>query len=213
MNRSPTTGTVPPPELPYEVLECVGGGGCGRVYLCQDAEGLMVAVKTLYAHLAAAPPIKRGFAHEVRAAQRIDGRFTVPVIAADTEGATPWMAVPYVAAPSLQELVEHCGRLEPGLVRSLGAGIAVALNAVHAQGIVHLDLKPANVLLTEDGPRVTDFGIAQIERLTEPRRGFAGTYAYASHLGPGSGPGGRVLAGAGWRWGSQDGGWRTASMT
>ncbi|MEU2339075.1 protein kinase [Streptomyces sp. NPDC013172] len=164
----------------YEVLECVGEGGFGRVYLCQDADGLMVAVKTLHAHLAAAPPIKRGFAHEVRAAQRVDGRFTVPVIAADTDGATPWMAVPYVAAPSLQELVEHCGRLEPGLVRSLGAGIAVALSAIHAQGIVHLDLKPANVLLTEDGPRVIDFGIAQIERLTEPRRGFAGTYAYAS---------------------------------
>ncbi|MFD5539399.1 protein kinase [Streptomyces sp. NPDC127079] len=164
----------------YEVLECVGEGGFGRVYLCQDADGLMVAVKTLHAHLAAAPPIKRGFAHEVRAAQRVDGRFTVPVIAADTDGATPWMAVPYVAAPSLQELVEDCGRLEPGLVRSLGAGIAVALSAVHAQGIVHLDLKPANVLLTEDGPRVIDFGIAQIERLTEPRRGFAGTYAYAS---------------------------------
>ncbi|MFE7974627.1 serine/threonine-protein kinase [Streptomyces shenzhenensis] len=54
------------------------------------------------------------------------------------------------------------------------------LSAIHVEGIVHLDLKPANVLLTEDGPRVIDFGIAQIERLTEPRRGFAGTYAYAS---------------------------------
>ncbi|MER7965796.1 protein kinase domain-containing protein [Streptomyces ardesiacus] len=164
----------------YEVLECVGEGGFGRVYLCQDPDGLMVAVKTLHAHLAAAPGIKRGFAHEVRAAQRVDGRFTVPVIAADTDGPTPWMAVPYVAAPSLQELVERCGRLETDLVRTLGAGIAVALSAIHAEGIVHLDLKPGNVLLSEDGPRVIDFGIAQIERLTEPRRGFAGTYAYAS---------------------------------
>ncbi|MEU9454819.1 protein kinase [Streptomyces sp. NPDC048277] len=172
-DRPPAFGT-------YEVLECVGEGGFGRVYLCQDPDGLMVAVKTLHAHLAAAPPVKRGFAHEVRAAQRVDGRFTVPVIAADTESPTPWMAVPYVAAPSLQELVERCGRLEADLVRTLGAGIAVALSAIHAEGIVHLDLKPANVLLTEDGPRVIDFGIAQIERLTEPRRGFAGTYAYAS---------------------------------
>ncbi|MEU6660620.1 protein kinase [Streptomyces sp. NPDC046821] len=164
----------------YEVLECVGEGGFGRVYLCQDADGLMVAVKTLHPHLAAAPPIKQGFAHEVRAAQRVGGRFTVPVIGADTEGATPWMAVPYVAAPSLQELAERCGPLDVGLVRTLGAGIAVALSAIHAEGIVHLDLKPANVLLAEDGPRVIDFGIAQIERLTQPRRGFAGTYAYAS---------------------------------
>ncbi|MEU3533696.1 protein kinase [Streptomyces murinus] len=164
----------------YEVLECVGEGGFGRVYLCQDPDGLMVAVKTLHAHLAAAPPIKQGFAHEVRAALRVGGRFTVPVIAADTEGPVPWMAVPYVSAPSLQELADRCGPLEPELVRTLGAGIALALSAIHAEGIVHLDLKPANVLLTEDGPRVIDFGIAQIERLTEPRRGFAGTYAYAS---------------------------------
>ncbi|MER6530024.1 protein kinase [Streptomyces sp. NPDC001508] len=177
----PVAGMDQPPAFgTYEVLECVGEGGFGRVYLCQDPDGLMVAVKTLHAHLAAAPPIKRGFAHEVRAAQRVDGRFTVPVIAADTDGPTPWMAVPYVAAPSLQELVERCGGLEADLVRTLGAGIAVALSAIHAEGIVHLDLKPANVLLTEDGPRVIDFGIAQIERLTEPRRGFAGTYAYAS---------------------------------
>ncbi|MGW5371059.1 protein kinase domain-containing protein [Streptomyces sp. NPDC004009] len=165
---------------PYEVLERVGEGGFGRVYLCQDPDGLMVAVKTLHAHLAAAPTIRRGFAHEVRAAQRVGGRFTVPVIAADTDGPVPWMAVPYVAAPSLQELTVRCGPLDDDLVRVLGAGIAVALSAIHAEGIVHLDLKPANVLLTEDGPRVIDFGIAQIERITEPRRGFTGTYAYAS---------------------------------
>ncbi|MFB7595266.1 protein kinase [Streptomyces sp. NPDC056160] len=177
----PAAGADRPPAFgAYEVLECVGEGGFGRVYLCQDPDGLMVAVKTLHAHLAAAPAIKRGFAHEVQAARRVDGRFTVPVIASDTDGATPWMAVPYVAAPSLQNLVERCGQLETGLVRMLGAGIAVALSAIHAEGIVHLDLKPANVLLTEDGPRVIDFGIAQIEQLTEPRRGFAGTYTYAS---------------------------------
>ncbi|MCN9243722.1 protein kinase [Streptomyces sp. RY43-2] len=177
----PAAGVDRPPAFgPYEVLERVGEGGFGRVYLCQDTDGLMVAVKTLHAHLAAAPPIKQGFAHEVRAAQRVDGRFTVPVIAADTDGSTPWMAVPYVAAPSLQELADCCGQLDVDLVRTLGAGIAVALSAIHAEGIVHLDLKPANVLLTEDGPRVIDFGIAQIARLTEPRRGFAGTYAYAS---------------------------------
>ncbi|WP_051813043.1 protein kinase domain-containing protein [Streptomyces sp. NRRL S-340] len=177
----PAAGADRPPAFGvYEVLEAVGEGGFGRVYLCQDPDGLMVAVKTLHAHLAAAPPIRRGFAREVQAARRVDGRFTVPVIAADTDGPTPWMAVPYVAAPSLQTLAEHCGPLETELVRTLGAGIAVALSAIHAEGIVHLDLKPANVLLTEDGPRVIDFGIAQIERLTEPRRGFTGTYAYAS---------------------------------
>ncbi|TQJ85287.1 serine/threonine protein kinase [Streptomyces sp. SLBN-31] len=164
----------------YEVLERVGRGGFGDVYLCQDPDGVMVAVKTLHAQYANVPPIRLGFAHEVQAAQRVSGRFTVPVIAADPDGDTPWMAVPYVAAPSLQQLLEQCGKLDEPTVRGLGAGIAAALSAIHAQGIVHLDLKPGNVLLTADGPRVIDFGIAQIERLTEPRRGFAGTYAYAS---------------------------------
>ncbi|WP_405720977.1 protein kinase [Streptomyces sp. NBC_01537] len=165
---------------PYEVLERVGEGGFGRVYLCQDPDGVMVAVKTLHAEYAADSSIRVGFTHEVQAARRVSGRFTVPVIAADTSGETPWMAVPFVAAPSLQEVAERCGALDTATVRGIGAGIASALSAIHAEGIVHLDLKPANVLLTEDGPRVIDFGIAQIERLTEPRSGFAGTYAYAS---------------------------------
>ncbi|MEU3509408.1 protein kinase [Streptomyces longwoodensis] len=164
----------------YDVLERVGRGGFGDVYLCQDPDGVMVAVKTLHARYANVPTIRQGFAHEVQAARRVSGRFTVPVIAADPDGDPPWMAVPYVAAPSLQELLEQSGKLDEPTVRGLGAGMAAALSAIHERGMVHLDLKPGNVLLTADGPRVIDFGIAQIERLTEPRRGFAGTYAYAS---------------------------------
>ncbi|WP_225850225.1 protein kinase [Streptomyces sp. HPF1205] len=165
---------------PYRVLELVGEGGFGRIHLCQDDDGILVAVKTLHEQYAADPGVREDFAHEVRAARRVAGRFTVPVVAADTEAATPWMAVPYVAAPSLGQLLARTGGLDEAGVRAIGAGIATALTAIHAQGIVHLDLKPANVLMTEDGPRVIDFGIAQIERLTAPREGFAGTYLYAS---------------------------------
>ncbi|MFF9095490.1 protein kinase [Streptomyces sp. NPDC014802] len=178
--RPSRTADDPASFGPYEVLETVGQGGFGRVHLCQDPDGILVAVKTLHARHAAVTRIRQGFAHEVQAALRVSGRFTVPVIAADTDAATPWLAVPYVAAPSLQELAERCGPLDEETVRVLGAGIASALTAIHAQGIVHLDLKPGNVLLTEDGPRVIDFGIAQITHLTEPRQGFTGTYAYAS---------------------------------
>ncbi|MFD7133873.1 protein kinase [Streptomyces sp. NPDC059894] len=171
----------PPAFGSYEVLQRIGTGGFGRVYLCRDADGILVAVKTLHAEYAADREIREGFAHEVQAARRVrEERFTVPVIAADTDADVPWMAVPYVSAPSLQEFVQRFGALDEATVRRLGAGIATALTAIHAAGIVHLDLKPANVLMTEDGPRVIDFGIAQIERLTEPREGFAGTYAYAS---------------------------------
>ncbi|MEU9193148.1 serine/threonine-protein kinase [Streptomyces hundungensis] len=182
MGRAASARTAEDPAAfgSYEVLERVGVGGFGRVYLCQDPDGVMVAVKTLHAEYAADSSIREGFAHEVQAARRVSSRFTVPVIAADTSGEIPWMAVPFVAAPSLQEMAERCGALDTATVRGIGGGIASALSAIHAEGIVHLDLKPANVLLTEDGPRVIDFGIARIERLTGPRAGFAGTYAYAS---------------------------------
>jgi serine/threonine protein kinase len=178
--RSARTADDPPAFGPYQVLEQIGEGGFGRVYLCRDPDGIMIAVKTLRAQYAADPDIRESFSHEVQAAQRVEGRFTVPVVGSDTAADVPWMAVPYVAAPSLRELAARAGPLTEPTVRVLGAGIAAALSAIHAEGIVHLDLKPANVLVTEDGPRVIDFGIAQIERLTAPREGFAGTYLYAS---------------------------------
>ncbi|MDX2678322.1 protein kinase domain-containing protein [Streptomyces sp. NY05-11A] len=179
--RASRVADDPPAFGSYEVLQRIGKGGFGRVYLCRDADGILVAVKTLHAEYAADADIREGFAHEVQAARRVrEERFTVPVIAADTAGDTPWMAVPYVSAPSLQEFVQRFGALDEPTVRRVGADIATALTAIHEAGIVHLDLKPANVLMTEDRPRVIDFGIAQIERLTEPREGFQGTYAYAS---------------------------------
>ena len=165
---------------PYRSMERVGEGGFGEVHLGQDRDGVLVAVKTLHQELAERPEIRTGFAHEVAAIRRVSSRFTVPVVAADVDMSTPWLAVPFVAAPSLADVVAACGPLPADVARRIGAGVAVALAAIHAAGIVHLDLKPANVLLADDGPRVIDFGIAQIERITQARTYFAGTYAYAS---------------------------------
>jgi hypothetical protein len=165
---------------PYRSLERVGEGGFGEVHLCHDRDGVLVAVKTMRSELAERPEIRAGFAHEVAAIRRVSSRFTVPVIAADTDAATPWLAVPFVPAPSLADVVAECGPLPADVARRVGAGIAVALAAIHAAGVVHLDLKPANVLLADDGPRVIDFGIARIERIARERTYFACTYGYAS---------------------------------
>lgn len=168
---------------PYRVREVVGEGGMGTVYLCEDDDGALYAVKTVRPAQARRPGVLEQFAHEVAAAMRVDGRYTVPVVAADTTGRSgpPWMAVPFVAAPSLAELAEHRGPLDEHDVRLTGTGIARALEAIHAQGIVHLDLKPANVLMTADGPRVIDFGIAQIERVIQVR-GLTLPYASPEQL-------------------------------
>ena len=82
------------------------------------------------------------------------------VVDADPDGPQPWLATVYVSGPSLSEAVAAHGPLAGPAVLALGAGLAEALEAIHAAGVVHRDLKPSNVLLAADGPRVIDFGIS-----------------------------------------------------
>jgi hypothetical protein len=83
------------------------------------------------------------------------------VLDADPEASLPWVATGYVAGPALSQALTERGPLPIPSVRVLGAGLAKALAAVHASGLVHRDVKPSNVLLTLDGPRLIDFGIAR----------------------------------------------------
>ncbi|NHI08882.1 serine-threonine protein kinase [Streptomyces sp. KO7888] len=146
----------------YRLLGRLGEGGMGRVYLARSDRGRTVAVKTVREELARMPDFRRRFAQEVKAAQRVGGEWTAPVLDADTEAATPWVATGYVAGPSLAEVVDRqYGPLPSPTLRVLAAGLARALRAIHGAGLVHRDLKPSNVLVTIDGPRVIDFGIAR----------------------------------------------------
>ncbi|MEU4655742.1 serine/threonine-protein kinase [Streptomyces sp. NPDC023723] len=160
----------------YRLLARLGAGGMGRVYLARSDRGRTVAVKLVHAELARQDEFRARFRQEVAAARRVGGYWTAPVLDADTEAAVPWVATGYVAGPSLQRVIGHDhGALPERSVRILGAGLAHALQDIHAAGIVHRDLKPSNVLITIDGPRVIDFGIA---RALE-----AGTAAGLTHTG------------------------------
>jgi Protein kinase domain len=121
----------------------------------------MVAVKVLRPEVADDPEFRARFRREVAALTRVSSACTVRVIEADTESPRPFMVTEYVAGPSLSEYVERYGPLDPGMLYDLATGLAQALTAIHAAGIVHRDLKPSNVILTKDGPKVIDFGIAQ----------------------------------------------------
>ncbi|MEV5381727.1 serine/threonine-protein kinase [Streptomyces sp. NPDC052721] len=144
------------------LLARLGAGGMGQVYLARSDRGRTVAVKLVREELAAQEEFRARFRQEVRAARRVGGYWTAPVLDADTEAAVPWVATGYVAGPSLQQVVGHDhGALPERSVRILAAGLAHALKDIHAAGIVHRDLKPSNVLVTIDGPRVIDFGIAR----------------------------------------------------
>lgn len=147
---------------PYRLLSRLGAGGMGQVYLARSDRGRTVAVKLVHHDLAAREEFRIRFRQEVDAARRVGGEWTAPVLDADTEAATPWFATGYVAGPSLRQVVAHeFGPLPGRSVRILAAGLAYALQDIHRAGIVHRDLKPSNVLITLDGPRVIDFGIAR----------------------------------------------------
>ncbi|SEC74484.1 bifunctional serine/threonine-protein kinase/ABC transporter substrate-binding protein [Streptomyces sp. TLI_105] len=145
----------------YRLLGRLGAGGMGVVYLGRTAAGELAAVKVTRADQADQPDFRARFRREVEAARRVSSPWAVPVTGADPDAPEPWMATAFVAGPSLGEAVAAHGPLPERSVRLLGWSVARALAAVHAAGLVHRDVKPGNVLLAVDGPRLIDFGIAR----------------------------------------------------
>ncbi|MFB6538279.1 PQQ-binding-like beta-propeller repeat protein [Streptomyces noursei] len=160
------SGLGPEAERPeyaghYRLEARLGSGGMGVVHLARSSSGLSLAIKVIHADFAQDPEFRGRFRQEVAAARRVSGAFTAPVVDADPDAERPWMATLHIAGPTLAEHVKRNGPLTPGEVRRLGAGLAEALRDIHRAGVVHRDLKPGNVLLAADGPKVIDFGISR----------------------------------------------------
>lgn len=145
----------------YRLEACLGSGGMGVVHLARSASGLRLAVKVVHQQYAADPEFRARFRQEVAAARRVSGAFTAPVVDADPDAERPWMATSYIPGPTLAEQVKNNGPMAPAELRRLTAGLAEALRDIHRAGVVHRDLKPGNVLLTDNGPKVIDFGISR----------------------------------------------------
>lgn len=151
---------------PYRLVERLGRGGMGEVWLAEDPTGASggaprrVALKLLDLDLAADPDVRARFEREVDAAGRVRGACVAALLDHDLDAARPWLAAEYVAGPTLAEHVGRHGPLGEVALRALGAALADALVSIHAAGVVHRDLTPRNVVLGPDGPRVVDFGIA-----------------------------------------------------
>ncbi|MBD0742807.1 serine/threonine-protein kinase [Streptomyces sp. CBMA152] len=145
----------------YAVERELGAGGMGTVYLARSRGGRAVAVKVARPELAADPHFRERFRAEVAAARSVGGFHTAPVVDADPAAATPWLATAYVPGPTLAALLEAEGPMDEARLRQLGAALAEALAAIHGCGLVHRDLKPGNIIMAADGPRVLDFGISR----------------------------------------------------
>ncbi|MFG3119942.1 PQQ-binding-like beta-propeller repeat protein [Streptomyces sp. NPDC048197] len=160
------SGIGPEAERPeyagkYRLEARLGAGGMGVVHLARSSSGLLLAVKVIHAEFAQDPEFRGRFRQEVAAARRVSGAFTAPVVDADPDAGRPWMATLHIPGPTLSDHVKRNGPLTPGEVRRLAAGLAEALRDIHRAGVVHRDLKPGNVLLAADGPKVIDFGISR----------------------------------------------------
>ncbi|MEU9672180.1 serine/threonine-protein kinase [Streptomyces parvus] len=145
----------------YIVERELGSGGMGTVYLARSRGGRSVAVKVARPELAGDPHFRERFRAEVAAARSVGGFHTAPVVDADPDAAAPWLATAYVPGPTLSALLEAEGPMDEARLRGLGAALAEALAAIHGCGLVHRDLKPGNIIMAADGPRVLDFGIAR----------------------------------------------------
>ncbi len=160
----PATDRLPGTLGPYRLQDRLGEGGMGVVHLAQDPVGNLVAIKVLHPWHpwgAEEATARRRLAREVETMRRVRSPFVAEVLDADVTGEFPYIVTRYVRGPTLEEMVRSRGPLSGGGLRRLAFGTAEALAAIHAAGVVHRDLKPGNVMLTDDRPVVIDFGIAQ----------------------------------------------------
>lgn len=166
----------------YWLAARLGAGGQGTVYEAYDGAGQRVAVKVLRPELVSRPEIASRFAKEVLAAQRVESFCTARVIEAGSEGERPYIVSEFVPGRYLRKAVRDSGPLTGDALVRLATGVATALAAIHRAGVVHRDLKPDNILLGPDGPRVIDFGIARTEDMSLTATGhLMGTPGY---MGP-----------------------------
>ncbi len=180
---------IAPPlsEGRYQLVAVLGQGGMATVYRAWDHRlGVERAIKVLAPALTRSPRIRTRFENEARTMARLDHPNVLKVVDVAEDGEHVFLVMELARGGSLADLLEHRGPVSPRLALELLKPVVAAVGAAHAEGVVHRDIKPQNILLTETGkPLLTDFGIAQV---TDPmmqqnltRTGTVmGTWAYMS---------------------------------
>ena len=168
-----------------EIRSIIGRGGNGIVLKgYQEELNRLVAVKVMAPQLAASAAARRRFSREAQATAAIVHPNVMPILTVHSSGPLPYLVMPYVDCESLQERLDRDAALPPLDVLRIAHQVANGLAAAHAQGLVHRDVKPANILLEKGVDRVmlTDFGLARaVDDATLTRTGLiAGTPQYMS---------------------------------
>ncbi|UOE22232.1 serine/threonine protein kinase [Thermobifida halotolerans] len=167
---------------PYRIRRRIGHGGMGVVYQAVDPEDRLVAVKVLRSEVAGDDIARARLAREVMTMQRVRSRNVAEVIDADTSAPLPWVVTEYIPGPTLDSTVTNHGPLRGRALTRLVTGLARALRDIHAAEVIHRDLKPGNVIISNGEPIIIDFGIAYAvdgSKLTQTGT-FVGTPSYLS---------------------------------
>ncbi len=150
----------------YEIERLIGSGGMGVVFKAHDSElNRPVAIKLLAPYLASSGAARNRFAREARSAAGVVDDHVVPIFNVESDSEPTFLVMQYVAGGSLQEKLDRDGPLDVAEVVRIGLQVAKGLAAAHAQGLIHRDVKPSNILLDEGVERamLTDFGLARAE--------------------------------------------------
>jgi len=146
----------------YRIEAVLGIGGMGRVYRAIDADGRLVALKLVRGDLAEDSVFRRRFEREAKIAQDVKNRHVVPVLDTGEHNGVPYLSQQFIEGGSLEQKLKQEGRLAFSTVLAIGAQVAAGLDALFRGGMVHRDVKPANVMLDMDGTAlITDFGLAK----------------------------------------------------
>ncbi|NEA66814.1 protein kinase [Streptomyces sp. SID12488] len=148
---------------PYLLESVLGAGGMGRVYLGRDTTGGtgLAAVKVIRPEYAEDPLFRKRFEREVGALDSIQGAHIVRLLGSGCEEDLVWVATEYIPGPTLSDVVNARGPIDPASAWRLLADVGRAIESIWQAGLVHRDLKPSNVILGADGARVIDFGVVQ----------------------------------------------------
>jgi serine/threonine protein kinase len=146
----------------WRLEDMLGEGGMGRVFRASDSSGSQAAVKIVKAELARDQIFRRRFDREAKVAQRVDHPHVVPVIEAGEHEGLPYLAQVFIEGGSLEDRIKSSGTLPLEEAVRICTAVASGLDALHAEGLIHRDVKPANILLDDDGtPFIADFGLAK----------------------------------------------------
>lgn len=144
----------------YRILSSLGRGGMGAVYRARDADGRVVALKLLHAHLDD-PDARERLRREVAALQKVRHPGVARVLDAEIDSAEAFVVTELVQGRDLAKHVRRNGPLPPAELAELAASLRTALTVVHRAKVLHRDLTPGNVVMSPDGPVLIDFGVAQ----------------------------------------------------